>query len=136
MPWAPKPVCSKCRRRRCTCPPAAKPKVQPTRVRKSRQPDWAYRRLRDQLIENHLRAYGWWCPGAPDLRHAAHHVYVGHLDVDHINGDHDDNRPENLRVLCRAVNRGKKRVIDQVRRKRKGTDQNANLPSQPQDLCS
>ena len=136
MPWAPKPVCRKCRRRRCTCPPADKPKPKPTRVRKSREHDWAYRRLRDEIIQRHLQMYGWWCPGAPDLRHAPHRVRVGYLDVDHINGDHYDNRLENLRVLCRTANRGKKRVIDQVRRKHKGTDQNGNPPPQPQDLCS
>jgi hypothetical protein len=113
MPFSPRPVCPRCRRRHCTCPPL------PTRVRKSRPEDPAYRRLRDVLVKRHVEQFGWWCPGAPDLRHESHRVYALHLDVDHINGDHSDHRPENLRILCRTVNRGRKRVADQVR-KRKG----------------
>jgi len=117
VPTAPKPVCRRCRRRRCTCPPDQRPK-RPTRVRKSRPDDPVYRRLRDDLVRRHVAEYGWWCPGAPDLRHEPHRVHVGTLDVDHVNGDHGDHRPENLRVLCRTVNRGRKRVIDQLRQRR------------------
>lgn len=118
MPFSPRPVCRRCRRRVCTCPPRPPRPPAPARVRKSRPYDQRYRRIRDELVRRHVSEYGWWCPGAPDLRHEPHRVHAGTLDVDHVNGDHSDNRPENLRILCRTMNRGRKRVADQVRRRK------------------
>ena len=101
MPVSPKPRCRVCGRIGCT----VHVRERGTSAR-SRGFEGEARTARDRLMRQHLEQYGWWCPGAADLRHVAHYVRAGQLDVDHVNGDAADNAPANLRVLCRHVNRG------------------------------
>lgn len=63
------------------------------------------------IIAAWVAANGWVCPGAAELGHKPHRVKPGQLDVDDIvpvgkGGRPDD--PCNKRVLCRAVNRGRR----------------------------
>jgi len=70
----------------------------------------AERREHERIIDAHVAAHGWWCPGAPDLDHAPHLVAPNGLDVDHIipvgAGGQRVGGPK--RVLCRAMNRGRR----------------------------
>ena len=47
-----------------------------------------YARLRRRILDD----YGWRCDGCGR---------AGRLELHHRNGDRDDNRPDNLRPLCR-----------------------------------
>jgi len=107
-PVSPKGRCRVCHQLRCA-DPAHKPKARGESDRQ-RGFDGVARKQRDVLMSAHLEQYGWWCPGAADLHHAPHPVKRGQLDVDHVNGNRHDNVPENMRVLCRRINRGMARV--------------------------
>lgn len=86
-------------------------KLRGQRQREVRPYDHVERALHSSIIARHVEAHGWWCPGAPELGHKPHPVKPGQLDCDDIvpvsrGGDRRD--PQNKRVLCRSVNRGRR----------------------------
>lgn len=76
------------------------------RTKDARRPErrsYAEQQRRRQVVAEHVAAYGWLCPGAPDLRHDPHPSRD--LTADHIGpvaqGGTEDGP---LRVLCRSKN--------------------------------
>lgn len=54
--------------------------------------DWAYKRYRKSHCENTDGRLGYVCEATI--------VWEGQLQVDHIDGNHDNNDPDNLQTLC------------------------------------
>lgn len=111
--------CPRCRGTFCVCGYMAEREKQRAERRKERGRQQrekrpyssAERTLHASIIARHVAAHGWWCPGAPELNHKPHPVRPGQLDVDDIvpvsrGGDRLD--PQNKRVLCSRVNRGRR----------------------------
>ena len=56
--------------------------------------DWQYKQHREEFCENQDGRLGYKCTGKI--------VWEGQLDVDHIDGNHENNDIENLQTLCKS----------------------------------
>ena len=104
--------CPRCRAVECRCGYAEEKRALRIQRQRERRPyDHRERTLHASIIARWVDQNGWLCPGCPELDHKPHRVKPGQLDVDDIvpvsqGGDRHD--PRNKRVLCRAVNRGRR----------------------------
>jgi len=73
-------------------------------MKKYNMGSWVYRQHMKHYCENADGRLGFECPTNVDyIKQQMHEdVFVGCLDVDHIDGNHDNNDPQNLQTLCKT----------------------------------
>src|SRR5438309_3707333 len=66
--------------------------------------DGAYKRLRKQVMADHISRYGYWCPGWRRVGH-----FADKLELDHIipKADGGQSVRSNTQILCESCNRSK-----------------------------